>query len=86
MVKGTLNDWKDKDKGWTAEMAVPIADLTRFGDVFGGESKWRILISRYNYSRYLSNVELTSLPCLSKTDFHLIEEYAVLILRQPKYK
>jgi hypothetical protein len=78
--EGTLNDWRDKDSHWTAEMAMPIKDLTARGEKFSPGSKWRILVSRYNYSRYLPNKELTMSPQLPKGNFHLYEEYAVLDL------
>ncbi len=77
---GTLNDWTDIDKGWTAEMAMPIEDLTVRGEDFGLGASWRILVSRFNYSRYLYNKELSMAPELSQTNFHLLQEYAVLRL------
>lgn len=77
-VRGSLNDWSDRDGGWTAEMAVPVADLTARGEGFGPGSNWRILTGRYNYGVPLSDVELSMFPQLSKTNYHLHEEYAVL--------
>jgi hypothetical protein len=80
---GTLNDWRDKDTGWTAEMAMPIADLTAHGETFGlDDGHWRILVARYNYSRYLpcQGAELSSVPRLSTANYHLLEEYAILKL------
>ena len=78
--KGTLNNWQDKDTSWTAEMAMPIKDLTARGEKFAPGAKWRILVSRYNYSRYLSHSELSMTPQLSKTNYHLYEEYGALEL------
>lgn len=77
---GTLNDWTDMDEGWTAEMAIPIEDLTARGEDFGLGAEWRILVGRYNYSRYLDNKELSMTPELSQTNFHLLQEYAILRL------
>ena len=77
---GTLNDWTDIDDGWTVEMAVPIRDLTARGDRFDIGTDWRILVGRYNYSKYLDNRELSIAPELSQTNFHLLEEYAILHL------
>lgn len=80
-VQGTLNNWHDRDRGWTAEMAVPISMLTARGEHFGPKAPpWRVLIGRYNYSRYLPEVELSSFPELSKTNFHLLAEYCDLEL------
>ncbi len=47
---------------------------------FGQGIDWRILIGRYNYSRYLLDKELSMTPQFSKTDYHLLDEYAILEL------
>jgi hypothetical protein len=80
IVKGTLNYWQDHDCFWTAEIAVPIAELEKYGDKFNSGMTWRIMCSRYNYSRFLKKPELSMTPVLSMTDFHLYEEYAYLEL------
>ena len=77
---GTINDWTDKDTGWTAEMAMPIKDLTANGDTFDAGADWLILIGRYNYSRYIEYPELSMSPQISQTNFHLLEDYGVLRL------
>ena len=81
-ASGTLNDWRDRDNYWTAEMAMPVNDLKSFGDSFGAETDWRILIARYDYSRYNNSKgpEYSSSPALSQTNFHLHEDYAILKL------
>lgn len=78
--RGTLNKWQDKDIGWTAEMAVPVSQLTARGEQFGPGSRWYILVGRYNYSRYLPYIgpEYSMLPQLSETNYHLLEEYGIL--------
>ncbi|HOL21559.1 MAG TPA: carbohydrate-binding family 9-like protein [bacterium] len=81
-VKGTLNDWKDRDEYWTLEMAIPVKGLTQYGDAFGPGSKWRILIARYNYSRYNPWTELSTAPQLSIANFHLLEGYGALIFER----
>lgn len=80
--EGTLNDWRDRDHGWSAELAMPIAELTARGERFEPGSSWRVLVGRYNYSRYLRTrgPELTSTPQLTEVDFHRFEEYARLEL------
>ncbi|MCM8788852.1 MAG: carbohydrate-binding family 9-like protein [Candidatus Omnitrophica bacterium] len=77
-IKGTLNNWKDKDEYWTMEIAIPVKELTRLGDAFDNNSRWRILIGRYNYSRYIPWKELSMVPQLSRTNFHLLEEFGIL--------
>jgi len=81
-IKGTLNNWHDRDEYWTLEMAIPVKELTKYGDKFGSGSEWRILISRYNYSRYELWPALTSVPQLSIANFHQIPEYGKLIFQK----
>ncbi len=82
--QGTLNDWKDKDTSWTGEMAIPIKELERFGDKFGPDTAWTILVSRYNYSRYLPlrGPELSMTPQLPVTSYHYHDGYATLRLER----
>jgi len=75
---GTLNDWRDRDNGWTAEMAMPIKDLTARGERFAPGAKWRVCVGRYNFSRYLPWKELSMAPALLVTRYHRYEEFAVL--------
>jgi hypothetical protein len=83
MVDGTLNNWQDRDRGWTAELAIPVRELTARGERFGPDSEWRVLAARYNYSRYLPEKELSSAPGLPRTGFHDLEHYARLRLLPP---
>jgi len=81
-VEGTLNRWQDTDRGWTAELAMPITELIKEGEVIGPDAHWTILIGRYNYSLCLEEPELSAYPRLSRTYFHLIGEYASLRFRE----
>ena len=79
-VNGTLNDWVDKDVSWSAEMAIPVKELTAHGEKFGNEGGWRILVARYNFGRYLKteSAELSMTPQLSVENFHILSEFATL--------
>lgn len=80
---GTLNASEDRDRGWSVELAMPVKNLTEKGDAFCAGAQWRILIARYNYSRYLScspKPEYSMVPALSRVNYHLLDEYAVLEL------
>jgi hypothetical protein len=79
-VQGTINHPEDRDRGWTAEFAIPLFLLQKAGDTFGPGAKWTILVGRYNYSITLDAPELSTLPGLAKTDFHRTKEYASLII------
>lgn len=77
-VQGTLNDYSDRDRGWTAEMAIPIELFARENVRIGPGTSWRVLVGRYNFSRYLAQEQLSSFPAVSATSFHLLDEYAIL--------
>ncbi len=76
--EGTLNRSGDRDRRWTAEMAMPLETLASPYPGFRPGSRWRILVARYNYGRTQPDPELSSVPQLSRTDFHMPDEYAVL--------
>jgi len=75
IVKGTLNEWRDKDKGWIVEAAIPLKAFEpdtakpQLGD------RWRIAVCRYNYSVYLEDREMSSTARLRQPNFHLHEDY-----------
>lgn len=82
-LKGTLNIWHDRDGQWTAELAIPVEDLTSQGATFAPGSEWRVLVGRYNFSRYLGDgPELTMAPQLPFTGFHHLPGWAKLVLRK----
>lgn len=81
-VDGTLNEWQDRDNGWTLEMAVPLKGLTALGDKAGeGAEPWRLLIARYNYSVYheIRGGEFsTTSPSFENADFHNFDVWSEL--------
>jgi hypothetical protein len=82
-VDGTLNDWSDRDRQWTGEMAVPVSELTARGARVGPGTAWRVLVGRYNYSRWLFTSELTETPALPATNYHLRRDYGRLLFLAP---
>ena len=50
-VDGTLNNWLERDTGWTATMMIQRREFSRFGIPLDPEIEWQILVGRYNYSR-----------------------------------
>jgi len=82
-LQGTLNDWRDRDKGWTAEVAIPFDKLDRYNERSKPKENWTILLARYNYTRYRTQAtgpELSTWPPVSHAAFHVVEEYAPLKL------
>lgn len=78
--KGTLNNSFDQDECWSAEIAIPLDEINARGIKLAPGIPWKILLARYNYSRYVPRAELTSFPQLEYTNFHAAEEYGNLIL------
>jgi hypothetical protein len=82
-LRGTLNDWRDKDEGWSVEGRIP---WTAFKDA-GGKPKvgdvWLFALCRYDYSAALDRTETSSTAPLSRPDFHGYEEYSTLTFVGP---
>ena len=80
-VKGTVNNWTDKDEFWILEVAIPFAEIPTLGGqapVKG--NKWLFNLARYDYSIYLpEGRELTASAPLSKVNFHWYEDWRTLI-------
>ena len=77
-VDGTLNEWSDQDAGWTAEIAIPLRELTVLDERFDPTAEWRALAARYNYAVNLPAPELSSSPRLPRTSFHDHDNYGSL--------
>jgi len=79
-IKGTLNNWHDKDEYWTMEVAIPFAELPSLagkspqkGDV------WLFHLARYDYSVYLpKGRESTSCAPIPRLSFHYHEDWLKL--------
>lgn len=86
-VEGTVNDFRDIDKGWTAEMAIPLAGLKeKLGIDFAPGQSWRILVSRYNYGYTMRAKQFSSYPKLPKVNYHLVEYYSPIVFQEETVK
>lgn len=83
-IHGTLNNWKDKDHGWSVVIAIPFAELKKYHIKTEPGAAFYIMIGRYNYSRYLKNKELSCFPANSgkPKGFHSYEEWGLLTLKK----
>ena len=84
VLNGTLNDWRDKDTGWTVEGRIPLTAFETSGDKPQAGSKWRFAFCRYDYSVAFDHVETSSTAPLTRPDFHHYEEYGELTFSGPK--
>lgn len=78
IVKGTLNEWRDKDKGWVVEAAIPLGAFAKDTPKPQLGDRWRFAVCRVNYSVYLKAPEKTSTARLPVTDFQFHEAYDYL--------
>lgn len=78
VVKGTLNEWRDKDKGWLVEAAIPLAAFAKDTPKPQLGDRWRFAVCRFNYSVYLDKPEQSSTARLPVADFHRHEAYDYL--------
>jgi hypothetical protein len=77
-LNGTLNDWEDKDKGWTVEGRIPWTAFKPTGGRPNPGDKWRFALCRYDYSVTFEAAELSSSAPLKQADFHRYEDYGEL--------
>ena len=75
-IQGTVNDWRDKDRGWIVEMAIPLSAFQDASPTVQLGDRWRFAVCRYNYSVDLpGGLERTSSAPLREMDFHRFEDY-----------
>ena len=76
--KGSLNNNWDTDKKWTAEIALPRAEIGRAGENLDPEIPWLVSFRRVNYGRGLPIAEISAFPGAAAADFHYFEKYGRL--------
>ncbi len=86
-IRGELNNWRVKDEGWTAEIAIPFTAFSETSGPPDAGSIWKAAFCRYDYSYYLPESygaanELSSSAPLSEWNFHLHEDYNRLIFTE----
>jgi hypothetical protein len=78
VLKGTLNEWQDKDTGWTVEGRIPWTGFQATGGKPNAGDKWRFALCRYDYSVGFDRTETSSSAPLTRPDFHHYEDYGQL--------
>lgn len=77
-LRGTLEQWADRDQGWTAEIRIPWAGLARTGGRPAPGAEWRFALCRYDFDVAEEAPELSTSAPLSRRSFHQHEDYATL--------
>ena len=81
-IKGTLDDDSDTDEYWTAEMKIPIANLTAVPHVPPQPGdRWRFNAYRLEHIARRTNVEGQSFSPLFIGDFHALPRFAWLVFQ-----
>ncbi len=78
VLKGTLNQWRDTDTGWSVEGRIPWKDFHRTGGRPKAGDTWRFALCRYDYSKNFEAPNLTSCAPLAQPSFHRYEDYCRL--------
>jgi len=76
--RGTLNDYRDRDVGWTVEGRIPWEDFAPCGGKPRQDDVWKFALCRYDYSVDFEGPELSSTAPLERLSFHRHEDYAPL--------
>jgi len=82
-LQGTLNDWEDRDTGWTVEGRIPWTAFKATGGRPKEGEKWRFALCRYDYSATLDQPEQSSTAPLTQPDFHRYEDYGEIVFVGP---
>jgi hypothetical protein len=77
-LRGSLNRWQDRDRGWSVEGRIPWSAFKASGGRPRPGATWRFALCRYDYSVYLERPEMSSTAPLSVPDFHRYEDYGAL--------
>ncbi len=84
VLRGTLNDWKDRDKGWSVEGRFPWKDFEPTGGRPKAGDAWKFALCRYDYSVDFEQPELSTSAPLTRPDYHHYEDYSTLMFRGPQ--
>ncbi len=83
-LRGSLNDWRDKDNGWSVEGSIAWTDFLRTGGKPEAGDTWKFALCRYDYSVDFEGPELSTCAPLSMQNFHHWEDYAPIKFVGPK--
>src|SRR5438270_2083426 len=78
VLRGTLNNWTDRDEGWAVEGRIPWKDFLRTGGRPEINETWKFALCRYDYSVDFEGPELSTCAPLKASNFHAHEDYASL--------
>jgi hypothetical protein len=77
-LDGTLNDFGDRDRGWTAEGRFGWSGFKHTGGAPKPGDVWRYSLCRYDYSVAFERHELATTSPITNGDFHAYEQFGRL--------
>jgi hypothetical protein len=78
-IRGTLNDWRDRDEGYTVEIAVPLKTFREtIGDKRLKGQTWKFAAVRVDFSVTLKREERSSTANVPDGDIHQKDGYFTL--------
>lgn len=78
VVRGTLDNRKDRDEGWSVEGRIPWSDFAPTGGRPAMGDVWRFTLCRYDYDDTFPAPDLSASAPLSKIDYHHYPDYSPL--------
>ena len=85
LLRGTLNNWRDNDTGWSVEGRIPWQDFHHTNGGPKAGHTWRFALCRYDYSKNYESPDLTSCAPLTQSSFHRYEDYCRLKFVAPNH-
>ncbi len=83
-LRGTLDDWTDRDQGWSVELKIPWTSFMHTGGRPEPGDEWRLALCRYDYDVAREAPELSTCAALTASNFHRHEDYRPLIFAGPQ--
>jgi len=83
-LRGTLDDWTDRDEGWSVEIKIPWTSLMHTGGRPEPGDQWRFALCRYDFDVAREAPELSTSAPLSRLNFHLHEDYQPIVFEGPR--
>ncbi|MCE9547871.1 MAG: PQQ-dependent sugar dehydrogenase [Planctomycetia bacterium] len=80
-VRGTVNERKDRDEGWSIEGRIPWSDFVHTGGRPKPDELWKFALCRYDYTLDAKEPELSTCAPMKGPrgpNFHFFEGYAKL--------
>jgi len=73
-LRGTLDNWTDRDQGWSVELKIPWTSFMPTGGRPEPGDEWRFALCRYDHDVSREQPELSTCAPLGERNFHRHED------------